>query len=425
MFRVRQRFDAVRVEDVSQATREQLERLRLAERIRPGQSVAISAGSRGIARISTILRAAVAHFQAIGARPFLVPAMGSHGGATAEGQLDVLASLGVTEEACGCPIRSSMETVVAAQSAEGFPVHFDRHAFEADHVLVCGRVKPHTDFAGEIESGLMKMMLIGLGNHAGAKIYHRAIQDYNFDQIVRSVATQVLANCRIVAGLAIVENGYDETARIEAIEPTAIVEREKQLLVEAKRLLQRLPFRRVDLLIVDRIGKDISGTGMDTNVVGRKFNEHEALEQEWPKVRRIAVRDLSPGAHGNATGIGVAEFCASRLVAATDWNKTRLNCLTSGRIAVGMAPFDFPTDEAMITAALGTVGLVEPADARVLWIRDTLRLEEVECGRAYWEEASRRDDLTILTDPRPLPFDATGNLPAEGVEALAPSGSEN
>jgi hypothetical protein len=316
-----------------------------------------------------------------------------------------------------------METVEVCRTAEGFPVRFDRHAFEADHVLVAGRVKPHTDFAGQIESGLMKMMLIGLGNHDGAKIYHRAIQDYNFDQIVHSVAERVLAECRIVAGLAIVENGYDETARIEAIEPGAIVAREKELLVEAKRLLPRLPFPRVDLLVIDRIGKDISGTGMDTNVVGRKFNEHEALEHEWPKVRRIAVRDLSPGARGNATGIGVAEFCTARLVAATDWRKTRLNCITSGRIAVGMAPFDYATDEAMIVAALGTVGLVEPADARLLWIRDTLRVEQVECSSAYWGEAHGRDDLEVLSEPRPLPFDAAGDLPRDGVAALAPRAS--
>jgi hypothetical protein len=293
MFRVRQSFDAARVHDVAQTTRDELARLALHERIRPGQSVAITAGSRGITNIAVILRAAVGHFQSLGAEPFLVPAMGSHGGATAAGQLEVLASLGVTPEYCGCPIRSSMETVAACQTAEGFPVYFDRHAFEADHVLVCGRIKPHTDFAGEIESGLMKMMLIGLGKHDGAKIYHRAIQDYSFDQIVRSVAQRVLAQCRIVAGLAIVENGYDETARIAALEPATIVEREKELLVLAKRLLPRLPFPRIDLLLIDRIGKDISGTGMDTNVVGRKFNEHEALEDEWPKARRIAVRDLS------------------------------------------------------------------------------------------------------------------------------------
>ena len=186
-------------------------------------------------------------------------------------------------------------------------------AFEADHVLVCGRVKPHTDFAGEIESGLMKMMLIGLGNHDGAKIYHRAFQDYTFGEIVESVGREVLARCPIVAGLAIVENGYEETAKIEAVLPADFLTREKELLVIARELLPRLPFERLDLLVVDEIGKNISGTGMDTNVIGRKFNESEAVPDEFPKVRRIAVRGLTEATHGNALGIGMADFCTRRL----------------------------------------------------------------------------------------------------------------
>jgi hypothetical protein len=400
-------------------TRDELARLPLAERVRPGDTVAITAGSRGIANLPLILRGAVDHFYSLGARPFVVPAMGSHGGATAAGQLEVLASLGVTEAKLGCPIQSSMETVVVCQTAEGFPVHFDRPAFNARHVVICNRIKPHTDFAGDIESGLMKMMLIGLGNHAGAKIYHRAIQDFNFDQIVRSVAKQVLSRCPILAGIAVVENGYDQTARIAAVRSEEILEREKELLVLAKQLLPRLPFRQIDLLLVDRIGKNISGTGLDTNVVGRKFNEHEALENEWPKVRRIAVRSLTEATNGNATGIGVAEFCTSRLVAQTDWRKTRLNCLTSGRVAVGMAPFDFPTDQSMITAALDTVGLVEPPQARLVWIQDTLHLGEVECSAAYLDEARQREDLEILTKPRALPYGPDGNLPAGGMRDLA------
>ena len=416
IFRLRQTFDAPEVSDVAAAVHGELARLPLSRQIRPGQRVAITAGSRGITNIPLILRAAVEHLRSLHAEPFIVPAMGSHGGGTAEGQSGVLESLGITEEFCGCPIRSSVETVVVCQSAEGFPVHFDRLAFEADHVLVCGRIKPHTDFAGEVESGLMKMMLIGLGNRAGATVYHHAFQDFSFDQIVHSVAPQVLAKCKIVAGLAIVENGYDRTAHIAAVLPDELQRREKELLVMAKRLLPRLPFSRADLLLIDRIGKDISGTGLDTNVVGRKFNEHEALADEWPKVRRIAVRSLTPGTFGNATGIGIAEFCTARAAAATDWQKTRLNCLTSGRVACGMMPFDYPTDAAMLDAALGTIGLCPPEQARMLWIRDTLHLAEVECSVAYLEEAQRRNDLEILTDPRPLPLDSEGNLPAEGMQ---------
>ena len=206
-----------------------MDKLQLGSRIKPGQNVAITVGSRGIANILTITQAIVDSIKRLGAKPFLVPAMGSHGGGTAEGQLGVLASYGVTEESCGCPIRSSMETVVVCQTAEGIDVHFDRHAFEADHVVVANRVKPHTGFVGDIESGLMKMMLIGLGKHEGAIEYHQAIQDHSFGQIVRSVAGRVLEQCRIVAGLAIVENGYDQTAAIVGVQPGEFEAREKEL----------------------------------------------------------------------------------------------------------------------------------------------------------------------------------------------------
>lgn len=419
VFRVRQSFEDTQVTDVAATTVAELKKLQLSDRVQAGQSVAITAGSRGITNIPLILRAAVEYFKSLGARPFIVAAMGSHGGATPEGQLEVLHTLGITEEFCGCPIRTQMDTVVVCQTAEGFPVHFDRQAFEADHVLVCGRIKPHTDFAGEIESGLMKMMLIGLGKCNGAKIYHRAIQDYSFDQIVRSVAGRVLEKCPILAGLAIVENGYDQTAMIEAVPAAQIYEREKELLVIARRLLPRLPFARVDVLLVDQIGKDISGTGMDTNVVGRKFNEHEAMPNEWPKVRRIALRALTAATHGNANGIGMAEFCTSRLVSQIEWEKTRLNCVVSGRVAGAMLPLGYPSDQEMLDAALSTIGLVEPADAKFLWIRDTLHLAEVECSAVFYKEAQSRPDLEVLTEPRPLPFGPDGNLLEAGMVAMA------
>ncbi|HUT95783.1 MAG TPA: lactate racemase domain-containing protein, partial [Thermoguttaceae bacterium] len=267
MFRVRQRFEAPRLDDVAAEVHAQLERLSLAAKVKPGDSVAIAAGSRGVANVHVILRSIVEHLQALDARPFIVPAMGSHGGGTAEGQRNVVESYGITEEFVGCPIRSTMETVVVCRTAEGFPVHFDRFAYEADHVVVCNRVKPHTRFVGEIESGLMKMMLIGLGKCEGASIYHRAILDYSFDQIIRSVTGEVFRNCGILAGMAIVENAYDETALVEAVPPEQFESREKELLLLAKKWMARLPFRHVDLLLIDRIGKDISGAGLDTNVV--------------------------------------------------------------------------------------------------------------------------------------------------------------
>ena len=410
-FRVHQKFDAPVVNDVVRATIETLGKLDLRQRVKPGESVAITAGSRGIAHIAEILKAVVEHFKQLDARPFIVPAMGSHGGGTAEGQLKVLRGYGITPEFCGCEIRASMETVAVSQAAEGFAVHFDKHAYEADHVFVAGRIKPHTRFAGEIESGLMKMMLIGLGKHEGAKIYHRAIVNHSFDQIVRSVAREVLDRCAVCGGLAILENAYDQTAKIEAVAPECFETREPELLIQAKRWLARLPFERVDILFLDHIGKEISGAGMDTNVVGRKWNDHEALEHETPKVKRICVRGLSPATHGNAIGLGLAEFCLTRVIDAMDVNVTRINSLTGSHPTAGMIPFDYPNDVEMLEAAVQTVGLVEPDGLRILWSQDTLHLGEIECSEAYWEQAQQRDDLEVLVSPRSLPLSESGLLP--------------
>lgn len=410
MFRVGQKFEGPRVDDIPGTVQAELKRLQLPDRIRPGQSVAVTVGSRGIANIHLVTKAAVAHLKSIGAKPFIVPAMGSHGGGTAEGQRAIVEGYGITEEFVGCPIRSSMETVVVCQTAEGIPVHFDRNAYEADHVLVCGRVKPHTGFVGDIESGLMKMMLIGLGKHNGAKIYHRAINDFSFPQIVRSVAGHVLKKCRVVAGLGIVENGYDETALIRAVHPEELEDREKELLVLAKQWMPRLPFKLCDVLIIDEIGKNISGSGMDTNVVGRKFNDRRAAEDEYPKVKRIIVRGLTEATHGNAAGIGIAEFCTRRCVEQINYAITSINCLTGGHPSGAMTPVYYDTDREVLDAAMSVIGLVSPPDAGVLWIPDTLHLAEVECSAAYWEQAQGRDDLTILTEPRELSFDDAGNL---------------
>ena len=411
IFRLRQLFDAPEVSDIAGEVENQLSRLQLAVKIQPGQTVAISAGSRGIANIHIIIKAVADHIRSLGAEPFIVPAMGSHGGGTAEGQQGIIEGYGITEEFCQCPIKASMETVIVCDAKEGFPVHFDKHAYGADHVVVVGRVKPHTNFNGDIESGLMKMMLIGLGKHAGAKIYHRAISDYSFGQIVRSVAREVLAKCRIVAGLAIVENSYDETAQLEAIAPGDFEEREKQLLILAKKWMPKLPFDQADILVLDEIGKDISGSGMDTNVVGRKYHDHQAAEGETPRIRNIVVRGLTPATHGNASGIGMAEFCRTQLVEEMDARITRINCITGGHSTGAMVPLDYKTDQEILDVALVSIGLTQPHDARFLWARNTLDIAEIECSDAYLQEARERDDLEVLSEPRPMPLGEDGNLP--------------
>jgi hypothetical protein len=398
------------VADIAGEVHAQLAALELHRRVQAGQSVAITAGSRGIANIASILRAAAEYFRSLRAQPFLVPAMGSHGGGTAEGQRQVLESYGITEAAVGCPIRSSMETAVVGQAAEGFPLHVDHAASRADHLLVCGRIKLHTSLAGEFQSGLLKMLLIGLGKAAGANIYHRAIEDYSFDRIVRSAAPEVLEKCRVAAGLAIVENAYEETARIEAVAASQFETREPQLLALARQWMARLPFDAVDVLVIDRMGKNISGVGFDPNVVGRKFNDHQAVAGETPKVKRICLRSLTRESRGNAVGLGMAEFCRTQLLRDVDPRITRLNSLTSGHIAAGMTPLDYETDREMLEAALGTIGLVEPQNARLLRIADTLDLAEVECSAAYLEAARARSDLEIIAPPREMEFDAAGNL---------------
>lgn len=411
VFRVRQKFDATRVGDVAAEVVRQLQRLDLGQQVQPGQRVAITAGSRGIANIPHILRAIVSHLRTLGAEPLIVPAMGSHGGGTADGQCAVLAGYGITEEAVGCPIRASMETVVVCRTPAGVPVHIDRHAYEADHVLVCNRIKPHTHFTGDVESGLMKMLLIGLGKRNGAEIYHRAIVDTSFGEIVRSVSAEVLRRCRVLAGVAIVENAFDETARIEAVAPAEFEAREKELLVLARRWMPRLPYDAVDVLLVDRIGKNISGTGMDTNVVGRKYDDHKAVAGETPRVKVIALRGLTPETHGNAVGMGCAELCKTQLLREADLAATRLNGITANQPSCAMAPLDYETDAEMLSVALRLIGLTEPPDARLVWITNTLALAEMECAAALLPETQARDDLEILTEPRPLPFDARGNLP--------------
>lgn len=409
-YRIRQHFPATRLKDVGAAVTAALSKLNLGGVIKPGDSVAVPVGSRGIANIALIIKSTVDYLKSLGAEPFIVPAMGSHGGGTAEGQAQVIASYGVTEAAMGVEIRSSMETVIVDQTPHGIPVHFDKNAYAADHVLVCGRVKPHTRFVGDIESGLHKMMLIGLGKHEGAKIYHRAIEDHSFEEIIKAVAASVLKKCSVIGGLAIVENSYDETGMIDAVAPENFYEREKELLEIARQWLPRLPFPKIDLLIVDRIGKNISGSGMDACVVGRKFNDHAATERDVVACKRIMIRGLTEETHGNACGIGLAEFTNERTVAGVDWQSTRINTITGSHPTAGMVPLVYPNDREAIEAALQTVGLVEPETSGIVQIYDTLELSEVVVSETYLEEINSRDDLDIISGPFDLPFDAEGNL---------------
>ena len=410
MIKVQQQFEAPRVDDIPGTVKAQIDGLNLSGKIKKGDTVAITVGSRGINEIHVITKAIVEAMKALGAAPFIVPAMGSHGGGTAEGQRQIIESYGVTEEFVGCPIRATMEVVQVGTVEGKVPVYFDKYASEADHVVVSGRVKPHTGFVGEIESGLHKMMLIGLGKHKGAAIYHQAIVHYSFDRIIRGVAQQVIDKCGILFGLAMVENQYDQTAMIDAVPPEKFAEREKELLILARKWMPRLPFDRVDLLVIDAMGKNISGSGMDTNVVGRKYNDHAAAEKEFPKVTRILVRGLTPETHGNAAGIGMAEYCHKRLVDAMNVEATVINCMTGNAPSGAAIPVHFATDRECLEKALQTVGFVEPQNARVLRIRNTLHLGELLVSEAYEKELAGRDDLSVLAPAADMEFDAQGDL---------------
>jgi len=410
MYRIRQSFDSPRLGDVASAVRGQLEQLQLAAKVRPGQTVAITVGSRGVANVALITREIVQHFLAMGARPYVVPAMGSHGGATAEGQRSLIESFGVTESFIGCPIRATMETVIVDKTPQGIPVHFDKFASEADHVFIANRIKPHTMFVGPIESGLHKMMLIGLGKHAGAVTYHRAIKSFTFLEIIRAVADSVVKKCRVLGGLGIVENAFEETALVEGVPVDQFYEREVELLEKARAWMPRLPLNDIDLLVVDEIGKEISGTGMDTNVVGRKYNDHAATELDSTNCRRIFVRGLTEKTHGNGTGIGLAEFTNRRTVEALDMRSTTVNCVTAGHVTAAMIPVHFDTDREVVNTALQTLGLTDPPDARVVQVRNTLLLQEMLVSEACLPQLKNHPRVTIEAGPIDWPFDAEGNL---------------
>jgi hypothetical protein len=411
MHRVRQSFDRTRVKDIPATVKAELEKLNLRQKVKPGQTVALTAGSRGVANIALILRAAVEFFKSIEAKPFIFPAMGSHGGAKAEGQTALIAHYNVTEAFTGAPIVSSMEVVEISKTEDGVPVFIDKNASQADWIVVAGRIKPHTKFKAPIESGLMKMMAIGMGKQKGAEYYHKAAIQYGFAKIIVDAGREVIKKAPILCGMGILENGYDETAIIEAIKPEGIEARERELLIVAKEMMPRLPFNEIDLLIVDEMGKNISGTGIDPNVTGRN-RDILGVFPTPVNAKRLFVRDLTPDSNGNATGIGLADLTTKRLVDKINYQATYMNCITGISIEKAAVPMFFETDQECIKTALGSVGLTPPEKSRIVRIKNTLLVDEVEVSEAYQEEFAKRKDLEILGGPKPMVFDSQGNLPA-------------
>jgi hypothetical protein len=362
-----------------------------------------------VADIASILRATCDSLKELGAKPFIVPAMGSHGGATAEGQLAVLARYGVTPGSMGVPILSSMETVEIGRMSWGLPVLVDRHASEADHIVLVNRVKPHTNFRCHVESGLLKMLVIGLGKHQGALLAHRAAVDVGLDRMVPEVGRFSLGKLPILFGLGTVENARHQTGLVRAMLPEEMEQGEAQMLQEAWRLLGRIPFDFLHLLVVDEIGKEISGTGMDPNVIGRMYfppNE----EPKGPRYIRILVRDLTKKTAGNAVGMGLADFGTRRLANKVNFHYTYTNALTGLSPMRSKMPIIFETDRDAIQGALKTIGLTEPPDAKVARIRNTLAVEYLQASEALLPEIKGRSDLEIVDGPWEFRFSEAGDL---------------
>jgi hypothetical protein len=411
MIRVRQEFSTQAVTDIASEVASQFKQLDLGNRAQRGASVAVGCSSRGIANYNSIVKATVDCLSQAGLEPFLFPAMGSHGAATAEGQKRVLEAYGITESFIGAPIRSSLDTVKIGETEDHLPVFVDKIASEADYLALINRIKPHTDFEHEFESGLLKMMAIGLGKEEGASTYHKAIMTYGYPRVLLSVARQVLDTGKIICGVGIVENGHAQTARIRVLSADQIVAEEKVLLEEAQRLAPALPFEDVDVLVIDEMGKDISGTGFDTKVVGRVLMPLIANEPETPRVKRIVVCDLTSKSQGNADGIGIADFVTRNLVDKIDFDALHVNALAAGEPERAKIPMTLTDSRQAIQSAMESVGLIPVNEVKLIRIKNTLNLDVVEVSSAYREELAERTDLEMLSDARPMRFDRDGALP--------------
>jgi hypothetical protein len=368
-----------------------------------GCRVGIGLGSRGIDQIAAVAGALVAWLREHGAEPFVIPAMGSHGGATPDGQRELLASYGITSETLGVPVHAEMDTDDVGRTASGIPVRISRVARGADAVVLVNRIKPHTDFESTtLGSGLLKMAAIGLGKIDGASTCHEGASRFGYETAITEVAAGVLGCLPRVYGVGLVEDGTHRLARIAVLRGQEIAREEPALLQQARAWMPALPFSDVDVLIVDAIGKNISGAGMDPNIIGRGVHGERMLMCR-ATVRAIYARDLTPESHGNATGIGLADVVSSRLVAAMDQAITYTNALAAMKVVPVRIPFQFATDADCLAAACRLAG-VRPERARLLRIRDTLALEHVIASDAYLEEIGERDDLEVVAPPAPWSF---------------------
>ena len=406
--KIRQRLDGTLVEDVAAKVKSEMEKAGFPSKVKPGERVAITAGSRGITDVVPITAAIVEEVKKVGGNPFIVPAMGSHGGADADGQLEVLRDYGITEESVGAPLVSSMEVAQIGQTQSGIPVFLDKKASEADHIIAVNRIKSHTEFHGRIESGLIKMLVIGLGKHKGAIAAHQYAVRYGYEQTLTEIGKCILEKAPISLGLGIIENGYGRTAQITAIDPEHFFEKVRELLELARAKTPKLPFDQMDILIVDEAGKNISGTGIDTKVVGRIMNIYEA-ELDHPKITRIILRDLSEKTHGNALGVGLADFVTKRVAEKMDHQATSVNSVTAVTPEKGRLPIVCENDREAVELAIATAGPLDPESLRIVWIRNTSCLDELIISEGLLSEAREKEGIEIVGDCGEIRFDGEGD----------------
>jgi len=406
MARVAQKFEDTTIRDIPAALAKEFDKKEIAGTIKPGMSIAVTAGSRGIANIAVILKETVDQLKKLGAKPFLFPAMGSHGGATAEGQLLILKSYGITEESMGCPIKSSMETVVIGQTPEGKPISVDKYANEADGIVAVARIKPHTAFRGKFESGLLKMLAIGMGKQKGAEGCH----DEGFGRMAYNVevyADVIMAKTKVLFGIAIVENAFDNTCLVESVLAENFKEREPELLQKARDWMPRIYIPKFDILIVDQIGKNFSGDGADPNISGSYCTPFASGGPEW---QRYVILDLSEETHGNAIGLGMADFSTKRVFDKLDFDATYPNGFTSTVVSGVRVPVILKSDELAIKSAIFVCTNIDKTKPKIVRIKNTSHIEEISISEALVDEAKTHTNMTMLEEPKEVIFDKDGNL---------------
>jgi hypothetical protein len=407
---VRQKLPDRSIARIEDEVRRELAQAALHTRLRPGARVAIGVGSRGISNLDRIVKTTVDWWKSAGMEPFIFPAMGSHGAATAEGQRAVLARYGVTDGAMGCPVLSSLDVVSLGRTDDDIEVFADKNAFEADAVVPVARVKWHTDFAGKLESGLFKMLAIGMGKFAGARLYHAHAFRFGMEHVIRTAGRKLLASGKVIGGLAILEDAYHNTAKLSVLPAERMEAGEEELLVLVKSWMGRVPFD-TDVLIVDEMGKQISGAGMDSKVINRSAHGGINCWDTAPHIERIYIRDLSEHSYGNAVGIGMADVTHRRILEKIDWDATKINALTAGSLPSVRTPIWFDSDRECLDRTWPSVGKLDAREVRAAWIRNTLELAVLGLTENYRADVEADPNLEIIAGPLEWPFDEAGELP--------------